>query len=63
MNDTEELTLLVSPRLVEKLRESYTPDFFLAKKGINSKYLLGYMAGTMELINYLDQFNAEKEDD
>lgn len=61
MND-EELSLLVSPRLIEKLREIYTPDYFLSKKGLSAEYLLGYMEGAMDLINYLEQFAYEDEE-
>ena len=55
MDRREELPLLVSERLVENLRETFTPEYFLSRAQENSDVFYGYMKGVTDVVNYLAQ--------
>lgn len=51
----DELTYLVSPRLVDNLKETYTPMYFLDRHFDSNDEAIGYMKGVMDVVNYLSQ--------
>lgn len=60
MNLQDELLYLVSPRLVENLKETYTPMYFLDRHFENNDERVGYMKGVMDVVNYLSQSIVEE---
>ena len=59
MDRQEELEQLVHPRLIDNLRETFTPEYFLGRAFENSDVAVGYMRGVMDVVNYLSQGLSE----